>query len=115
MFLRLRKLLSRDFADLYSSHQQAHCLPITAMPNLSFPQFQDWRLEPVPQRCVVRAATECLSTRCGNNDAHEHGSLPRTEVRGVSVQDDLEPVECVHVCIQGTGSHSLVQSHSEAR
>jgi hypothetical protein len=41
-------------------------------------------------------------------------NLLRAEVRRVSVKDDLEPLQCVHLRIQGTGSNPTVQDHSEA-
>src|SRR5581483_6382255 len=37
----------------------------------------------------------------------------RAEVRGIPVANDLESVQCVHFCVEGTRSHSTVQSHCE--
>lgn len=39
----------------------------------------------------------------------------RTKVRRVPVADNLEPLERLHVRLQGTGTDSPIQSDSEAR
>ena len=42
-------------------------------------------------------------------------SLFQPEVCGVSAAHDVEPVECIHIGIQGTGTDPAVQGHREAR
>jgi hypothetical protein len=34
----------------------------------------------------------------------------KVEVRGIPAENDLESLQCVHVSIQGTGSHSTVRA-----
>ena len=38
----------------------------------------------------------------------------KVEVRGIPAENDLESLQCVHVSIQGTGSHSTVQGDGQA-
>src|SRR5713226_4341801 len=40
--------------------------------------------------------------------------LLRAKVRGVPTANDLESFECVHFCIQGTGSYSTIQGYGQA-
>ena len=42
-----------------------------------------------------------------------HNLYFETEVRGIPVADDLEFVECFHIGVQGTGTHSSIQSDCE--
>ena len=37
-----------------------------------------------------------------------HDLYLRTEVREISVANDLEPLQRIHLCVQGTGSHSTI-------
>jgi len=38
----------------------------------------------------------------------------RAEVRGIPAADDLESLQCVHIGVQGTGSHRAIQGDSQA-
>jgi hypothetical protein len=40
-------------------------------------------------------------------------TLLRAKIRGIPATDDLESLECVHVGIQGTGSHPAIQGNGE--
>jgi hypothetical protein len=53
-------------------------------------------------RCLMRCAAPRNNTLC-----------IRAKVRAIPTADDLESLQRVHLCIQGTGSHSAIQGGSK--
>ena len=82
-------------------------------------QVETWQkseLADVTAKVVIYEALRGGQTRSSKTScANRARPLLRTQVRGVPIADDLEPLERVYVRVQRTGTDSAIQGDSETR
>lgn len=79
---------------------------------------EDWQrseLTDVPAKVVIYEAFVEGKLEAPKHLAHRSRSVLRTEVRGFSAANDLEPFQRLHLGIQGIGADPAVQGDSQAR